>query len=146
MLVGAFYPGPFTCESPLCVNGLNQILYTMDKASLPEDDVLPKLSSGVTFLGTVLPGKTNVKKPSVQLVPFHILCHKVLTHAAGPHSPLAFSSCGCTSPSFALYVIHQTQSKWLLELLSLSLHVQTVAPDADHNSAFAMLSHTAFLM
>lgn len=44
MLVGAFYPGPFTCESPLRVNGLNQILYTMDMASLPEDDFLPKLS------------------------------------------------------------------------------------------------------
>lgn len=50
----------------------------------------PSFPSGVTFLGTVLPGKTDVKKPSVQLVPFHILCHKVLTHAAGPHSPLAF--------------------------------------------------------
>lgn len=97
------------------------------KASLPEND-FSNFPTGVTLLGTVLPGKSDVKKHSVQLVPFHILWYQVPTPLSRPtfNLHLLFHADVSRSPSFTLYVIHQTQ----LQMGSGTLKFIPTCPDS----------------
>lgn len=109
----------------------------MDMASLPEDDFLPKLSQWCHS-----PRNSFARKDQHEET-FSTTCPPPYPL---PHGPHPFSR-----PTFALSLLFpadvsvqahllpfmpftRLSSKLVLELLSLSLHAQTVAPDADHNS------------